>query len=99
MTDDNLIYIAIVVVYLILNIIAFSLYGADKSKAKKGAWRIKESTLLIAAFFGAFGAWAGMNVFRHKTQKIKFALVYVFLVLHVIGISLLVWYYTGNLNF
>jgi uncharacterized membrane protein YsdA (DUF1294 family) len=81
----------------VLNLISFILYGADKAKAKKGSWRIKESTLLIASLLGAFGAWIGMNVFRHKTQKAKFMLVYVFLVLHVVGISILFWYFTGNI--
>ena len=57
-------------IYLaIVNVIAFVLYGADKYKAKKGAWRIPEKTLLgIAVIGGSVGALAGMNFFRHKTK-------------------------------
>ncbi len=57
-------------IYLILiNIAAFVLYGADKYKAKKGAWRIPEKVLLgVAAIGGSVGAIAGMNYFHHKTR-------------------------------
>ena len=34
--------------YLIfINLFAFCIYGIDKWKAKKGAWRVPEKTLLI----------------------------------------------------
>ena len=46
--------------YLItINIVAFMMYGIDKEKAKRGAWRIPESTLIgVALLGGSFGAWA-----------------------------------------
>ena len=68
--------------YVVVNIIAFCIYGRDKRKAENGAWRTPEKTLIIAAFLGPFGAYAGMQTFRHKTQKLKFKLVPFFLVLH-----------------
>jgi uncharacterized membrane protein YsdA (DUF1294 family) len=40
----------IIYVLLIWNLIVFLLYGADKSKAKKGKRRISEKTLLVTAF-------------------------------------------------
>ena len=47
----------------------------DKWKAKKNRWRIRESTLLIvAALGGSIGSLAGMYLFRHKTQHLKFTL-------------------------
>ena len=53
----------------VMSLIALVLYCADKSKAKKGKWRIKEATLLSFGFFGgAVGALAGMKLFRHKTK-------------------------------
>lgn len=57
-------------IYLaIVNVVAFVLYGLDKYKAKTGAWRIPEKTLLgIAVIGGSVGALAGMNFFRHKTK-------------------------------
>ena len=39
-----------------------------------GAWRIPERVLFSLAFLlGAPGAYAGMMVFRHKTQHRRFA--------------------------
>ena len=60
--------------YLILmNLIAFALYGIDKRRAKQGAWRISEYTLLLAALLGgSLGALLGMRYFRHKTRHRKF---------------------------
>ena len=41
--------------YLIfINLFAFCTYGIDKWKAKKGAWRVPEKTLLILALIGGF---------------------------------------------
>ena len=59
-----------------LSLVTFILYGADKSKAKRGAWRIKERTLLLFSFFGgAVGGSAAMLFFRHKTRHARFVAV------------------------
>ena len=56
-----------------INVIAFIVYGIDKLKAKRGKWRIPESTLLLlAAIGGSVGAWLGMKVWHHKTMHKKF---------------------------
>lgn len=56
-----------------INVIAFLVYGIDKLKAKRGKWRIPESTLLLlAAIGGSIGAWLGMKVWHHKTMHKKF---------------------------
>ena len=56
-----------------INVIAFLVYGIDKLKAKRGKWRIPESTLLLlAAIGGSVGAWLGMKVWHHKTMHKKF---------------------------
>ena len=57
-------------IYLVVvNVLAFALYGIDKYKAKAGAWRIPEKTLLgIAVLGGSVGAIAGMKTFHHKTK-------------------------------
>ena len=61
---------------LIMSLIAFILYGADKRKAKKSAWRIPEAVLLNFGFFGgAVGALLGMKAFRHKTKHWYFWVV------------------------
>ena len=60
--------------YLIaVNVLAFSVYGMDKHKAKAGQWRVPESQLLLlAAIGGSVGALMGMRTFHHKTRKPKF---------------------------
>lgn len=64
---------AILIYLAAANLVAFVLFGFDKWRAKRGAWRVSEKTLLLAAFFaGALGAWAGVKMFRHKTRKPSF---------------------------
>ena len=56
-----------------INAITFIIYGIDKLKAKKGKWRIPESTLLLLAIIGgSIGAWFGIKVWHHKTLHKKF---------------------------
>lgn len=65
-----------ILIYLvIINILGFLIMFVDKRKAQKGKWRIPEKTLFIVAFIGgSIGTIAGMYIFRHKTQKLKFTL-------------------------
>lgn len=57
------------IIVAVLSVIAFILYGADKSRARRGAWRIPEKVLLGFSFFGgAAGGILGMLAFRHKTK-------------------------------
>lgn len=75
---------------LIVNVLAFLLYGIDKWKAKRARWRIPESVLLgLAAVGGSIGAWLGMRVWHHKTQHKKFR--YGVPAILVAQIVLLVW--------
>ncbi len=62
------------VTYLILvNAAGFTLMLIDKRKARKGAWRIPEKTLMgVALLGGSLGAILGMNLLRHKTKHPKF---------------------------
>ena len=56
-----------------INFIAFTAFGVDKAKARRGQYRIAESTLLLFAFLGGtLGAYAGRRAFRHKTRKQPF---------------------------
>lgn len=58
---------------IVINIITFVVFGADKYKAIKKKFRVPEKTLfLLAAAGGSVGALAGMSFFRHKTAKQKF---------------------------
>ena len=71
--------------YILINIVAFAMYGADKYFAKNDMWRISEKALLgVAAVGGAFGAFFGMETFRHKTKHTNFKLlVPVFMAAHL----------------
>ena len=63
-----------ITIYLILiNATGLLLMLTDKHRAKRGAWRIPEATLMgIAWAGGSIGAIAGMYLFRHKTKHPKF---------------------------
>lgn len=64
----NLIFAA----FAFCDLIALILYGSDKYRARRGARRISERTLLLWALPGGIGAWLGMGVFHHKTRKVRF---------------------------
>ncbi len=81
------------VLLLVINGVSLVVFGVDKLKSKRGGWRVPESKLLLVAFFGPFGAFLGMLLFRHKTRKVKFLLVPVFLFVQVF---LLVYFLVPN---
>lgn len=61
--------IIMIIVLVVINLIAFILYGVDKHRAKNHQWRISEKTLIgIAVIGGSIGAILGMHIFRHKTK-------------------------------
>ena len=67
--------LAILIYLVVMNIIGFTIMGIDKSKAKRGAWRIPEKTLfLIAILGGSIGSLLGMKQFRHKTKHKTFTI-------------------------
>ncbi len=72
-----------------VNTVVFLLYGLDKQQARQRGWRVSERTLLLSSIAGPFGAFAGMQFFRHKTKKTVFLLsVPLFLLLQVAGLLL-----------
>lgn len=61
--------------WLAMNGFTFCLYGVDKRRAKRGAWRIPEKTLLLCTWLlGGVGALIGMRVFHHKTKHRVFTI-------------------------
>jgi uncharacterized membrane protein YsdA (DUF1294 family) len=85
---QELLLIIVFAVIAFMSIVSFILYGVDKSKAKREAWRIPEAVLLGWGFFGgACGALCGMKVFRHKTKHWYFWVVNILgLILHIAAI-------------
>ena len=66
-------YKLLISIIFIMNLISFTIFYIDKRKAIKGKNRISENSLLLSAFlFGSIGAFLSMQIFRHKTKKLKF---------------------------
>ena len=77
---------------LIWNLLVFMIYGIDKSKARKGAWRIPEKYLLSFAFLcGGFGAWLAVVTFHHKTRKWYFKTVWFLGIVTTLLALYLIW--------
>lgn len=70
---------------IIINALGLILMLVDKQKARRGAWRIPERTLMsVAAIGGSLGSFIGMQLFRHKTKHPKFYIgVPLMLAIHV----------------
>ncbi|HFC6397144.1 TPA: DUF1294 domain-containing protein [Neisseria polysaccharea] len=63
--------------YAILSFYTFALYGIDKRHAVRGKRRIPEHRLLLPALFGGWtGAYLGSRIFRHKTAKKRFVVLF-----------------------
>ena len=74
MSEETL-FIIIIAWLLLFSAVLFALFGADKRRAKAGAFRIPERTLfLLALFGGALGGVIGMRAFRHKTKHASFVI-------------------------
>ena len=84
-TMKRIILLCIILYLVIINIITFAVFGADKKKAIRGKWRVTEATLFLLAFIGgALGGCLGKRVFHHKTKKWYFAVgIPLILVLHL----------------
>lgn len=73
-----------------VNMIAFIIFGLDKRKAKKQAYRIPERTFWgLAIMGGAVGIWAGMKSFRHKTKHGAFTVgIPILIIIQLISVTL-----------
>jgi uncharacterized membrane protein YsdA (DUF1294 family) len=77
-----------IIIYFGLNILACTVFTLDKLRAKRKRERIPENSLLLLAALGPIGALTAMVAFRHKTRHMKFFLVPVFAILHLL---LFIW--------
>ena len=65
----------ILLYFLIINLLGFLMMYLDKKKAIKGKWRISEKSLFMVTLLGGgIGTNIGMNLFRHKTKKMRFSI-------------------------
>ena len=77
----------LVIIFGVLSVITFFMYGVDKFKAQRGKWRISEKTLLISSFIGgAVGGFLAMQLFRHKTKHWYFNVVNILGLMWQIGL-------------
>ena len=90
--------IVFVVYILIVNVLAFILYGIDKRRSQRKMYRIPENTLLwMARLGGGVGSWLGIKKFHHKTKHKRFMIIVpLWTVLWVVAIVYLVikYYYS-----
>lgn len=70
---------------LVISIVGFILPPIDKSRAKRGVWRIPEKTLFIVSLLGgAVAMYISMRIFRHKTLHKRFMIgIPLIIVLHI----------------
>lgn len=63
-------------IYLLeINVVTLLLCAIDKACARRNAWRVPETTLLLCAALGGSGSLlTGMLLLRHKTKHKKFIL-------------------------
>ena len=75
-----------------VSLAAFFTYGYDKLIAGRSVTRVPEIVLhLLTLLGGTFGSFLGMQVFRHKTQKKSFRIVFwVIVIIQMVVIVLLV---------
>ncbi len=72
--------------------VTFLIYGWDKWRAIRDKQRVPEATLhLLALAGGSAGALVGQVLFRHKTSKTRFRLV--FLLVLMIQVAAVVAYF------
>lgn len=90
--SSTLIYNIIITLLVLVNSLAFILYGMDKIKAVNNEWRISEKRLLRVSLIGPFGGWLGMKLFRHKIKKPRFYVgIPFFAMVQLIVIAIIVW--------
>ena len=63
--------------YIVLNVVVFVVYAADKRAARRGEHRVSENTLHVLAVAGGWpGAIVAQQALRHKTAKRSFRAVF-----------------------
>lgn len=69
-------------IYALMSVVAFGLYGYDKKQAQRGGQRTPEKLLHATELLGGWpGALLAQQAFRHKTRKFSYQLVFWLIVL------------------
>ncbi len=82
------------ILFIAWNLGVLLLFGLDKRAAIRRLRRVPERRLIaMIVLFGAFGAFCGQRLFRHKTQKAPFHwLVPVMLLIQIAALAALALY-------
>ena len=68
--------------YGVVSLLAFLLYWSDKRKARADHWRTPENVLHAVEIAGGWpGALLAQQLFRHKTRKLSYQLMFWIIVL------------------
>lgn len=74
LTTSNLIPL---ILYPAMSLLTFALYADDKSRARKGEWRVAEKTLHLCELTGGWlGGYVGQRLLRHKSSKGSYQAVF-----------------------
>lgn len=77
-------------VIVALSLITFALYYFDKKAAVRGVRRTPEHTLHLLALAGGWpGAFLAQRIFRHKSSKAGFQLMFWLTV--IVNVSVMAW--------
>lgn len=69
-------------IYALMSVVAFALYGYDKKQARHSGQRTPEKLLHGIELLGGWpGALLAQQVFRHKTRKLSYQLLFWLIVL------------------
>ena len=85
----------ILALYLIASLLTFIIYAADKSAARRGAWRTPENILHLLSLAGGWpGALVAQETLRHKSKKASFR--FVFWLTVFLNCGVFVWLFTPS---
>ena len=69
--------ILVPLLYILASSITLMVYAFDKSAAMNNRWRTQESTLHVLSLMGGWpGALIAQRMFRHKTMKMEFQIIF-----------------------
>ncbi len=84
--------------YLIVSLITFAAYWADKKRAEEDMWRIAETSLHVMAILGGWpGALLAQRALGHKTRKRGFQ-VFLWTIVSVHVAAWIFWFTYGRYN-
>lgn len=76
--------------FLLINLMTFVAYGADKRAAQNHTWRVPEVQLHLMEFLGGSpAAFLAQKFFHHKTKKTSFRIFFLF----VLALQAVIVYY------